>query len=335
VLDKIDEIIAIIDEEGETDKKNFDWCNTEREENHKVLTAHKEAIKTLKTEISDLEILIDDPETGLRTQIAETEQSIKDNHDSQVSKTAARGLENKDYQTSIKNIVAAQDVLHAAVKVLTEYYASMKKEADAEFFQQDPPPTWDAEEATKGGFKGQKEGGNKVIEMLDFILEESEKEEMEAHSAEKEAQHEFEDEMADLKKEEADLMAQLAELRATLAEKLADLETKKSDLAKETAGKIATEDYLAKIKPGCDFITENIEVRDESRATEKKALKKAKALLKGSPAYRAAVEKAKIESWGECKGKCLGQEEHVECKACLAKVTIPGYCAGHPDTPGC
>jgi len=335
VLDKIDEIVALIDEEGEADEKNYEWCNSEREENDKVLEAHKEAIKTLKTEISDLDILINDPETGLLVQITETETSIKENHDSQVSKTADRGVENKDYQTNIKNVVAAQDVLRAAMKVLTEYYASMKKAADAEFFQQEPPSTWDAEEATKGGFKGQKEQGNKVIEMLEFILEESEKEEMHAHSTEKEAQHEFEDEMADLKKEEADLMANLAELRATLAEKEADLEMKKKDLAKETAGKIATEDYLAKIKPGCDFITENIEVRKSSRLTEKKALKKAKALLKGSPAYKAAVEKAKIEGWGECKGKCLGAEEHVECKACLAKVTIPGYCAGHPDTEGC
>merc|ERR1719172_610849 len=226
---------------------------------------------------------------------------MKENHDSQVDKTADRGLENKDYQTNIRNVVAAQDVLRAAMKVLTEYYASMKKAADAEFFQQEPPSTWDAEEATKGGFKGQKEQGNKVIEMLEFILEESEKEEMHAHSKEKEAQHEFEDEMADLKKEEADLMKVLAELNVQLAEKEAELKMKEENLAKETAGKIATEDYLAKIKPGCDFITEHFDAREESRATEKKALKKVVSVLKGSPAFKAQVQKRKEESWGACK----------------------------------
>merc|ERR550537_1718699 len=110
---------------------------------------------------------------------------------------------------------------------------------------------------------------------------------------------------------------------------------KKEELAKEIAGRIATEEYLEKIKPGCDFITENFDAREESRETEKKALKKVRGLLKGSPAYKAAVEKAEIESWGECKDKCMGQKEHVECKACLAKVSVPGYCAGHPDTTGC
>jgi len=335
VLTKIDEIIAIIEEEGDADKKNLEWCNTERDANNKILEAHKDAIKLLNQSIEDLDVLINDPETGLRAQIKETEQSLKDNHASQVSKTGERSLENKDYQTNIKNIVAAQDVLNQAVKVLVKYYASMTAAIDSNLLQQDPPPTWDAEEATKGGFGGQEEQGNKVLDMLDFILKESEKEEMEAHSTEKEAQHDFEDEMADLKKEEADLMENLAELQTTLAEKVAELEMKNKELKKEIAGKIATEDYLAEIKPGCDFITKNIETRDKNRATEKKALKQVKKLLKASPAYKAAIEKAEIESWGECKGKCLGQKEHVECKACLAKVSVPGYCAGHPQTPGC
>merc|ERR1719252_102055 len=120
-----------------------------------------------------------------------------------------------------------------------------------------------------------------------------------------------------------------------LTEKKAKLKMKEEELAKEIQGRIATEEYLEKIKPGCDFITENFDAREDSRETEKKALKKVRGLLKGSPAYKAAVEKAEIESWGECKDKCLGQKEHVECKACLAKVTVPGYCAGHPDTTGC
>merc|ERR1719450_207243 len=335
IFAEIDKVLKVMAEEGEADKTNLDWCNAEREENHETLENHIKAITLLEQEVDELKDIIHNPETGLLAQIDEAQTSLKDNHDSMVTKTQERGAENKDYQSNIKNIVAAQDILHAAVKVLKDYYASMTKAADAEFFQQDPPATWDSEEATKGGFEGQKKQGGAVIEMLDFILEESEKEEMTAHKTEKEAQHEFEDEMADLKKEEADLMKVLAELNVQLAEKEAELKMKEENLAKETEGKIATEDYLAKIKPGCDFITEHFDAREESRATEKKALKKVVSVLKGSPAFKAQVQKRKEESWGACKEKCLGQEEHVECKACLAKVTIPGYCAGHPETPGC
>merc|ERR1719163_145482 len=251
-----------------------------------------------------------------------------------VEKTQERGEVNKEYQTNIKNCVAAQEILHSALKVLKNYYASMSNDAEA-LVQQDPPETWDSEEATKGGFGGQKKQGEAVIEQLEFILEESEKEETTAHEEEKEAQHEFEDEMADLKKEEADLQKTLAELNVELTEKKADLKMKKEELSKEVAGKIATEEYLEKIKPGCDFITENFDYREESRAAEEEALKKAIEILKGSPAYQAAVAAAEEESFGECKAKCIGQKEHVGCKACLAEVTIPAYCAGHKGTDGC
>jgi len=333
VLEEIGKVIDIIDQEAKADKDNLDWCNSEREENDEKLEAHHEAITQLEQEIDDLHCIIGCPETGLIDQIAATEESLKENHDSQVEKTQERGAENKEYQTSIKNCVAAQEILHSALKVLKDYYASM----EGDFLQQEPSPpsTWDSEEATKGGFEGQKKQGGAVIEQLEFILEESEKEETTAHDTEREAQHEFEDEMADLKKEEADLQKSLAELNVELSTKKAELKMKEEDLSKEVAGKIATEDYLLKIKPGCDFITENYETREESRATEKKALKKVRGVLKSSPAYKAAVEKAEIESFGECKDKCIGQKEHAECKACLAKVTVPGYCAGHPDTPGC
>merc|ERR1719201_3067582 len=235
IFEEIDKVLKVMAEEGEADKTNLDWCNAEREENHETLENHIKAITLLEQEVDELKDIIHNPETGLLAQIDEAQTSLKDNHDSMVTKTQERGAENKDYQSNIKNIVAAQDVLHAAVKVLKDFYASKARE-DAEFLQQDPPEV--PEEV------GQKKQGGAVIEMLDFILEESEKEETTAHKTEKEAQHEFEDEMADLKKEEADLMKVLAELNVQLAEKEAELKMKEENLAKETEGKIATEDYL-------------------------------------------------------------------------------------------
>merc|ERR1719240_340911 len=113
-----------------------------------------------------------------------------------------------------------------------------------------------------------------------------------AHQDEQKAQHDYEDSMAELKKVEADLTKTLAELNATLAEKRAELAQKKEELEKEVAGKLATEAYLEKIKPGCDFITENFDYREESRAAEQKALEQAIEILKGSPAYQAAVAAA-------------------------------------------
>merc|ERR1711956_203128 len=95
------------------------------------------------------------------------------------------------------------------------------------------------------------------------------------------------------------------------------------------------EAYLLKIKPGCDFITENIELRKANRKDEEDALKGAVKLLKDSPAYQTWVAEDHNETLGDCLSICAPDEEDVKCKACRAKVSIPGYCAGHPGTEGC
>merc|ERR1719421_2675389 len=94
--------------------------------------------------------------------------------------------------------------------------------------------------------------------------------------------------MADLKSSEASLQDSIADLEERLAEK-------KKTLAKTTKEHKAIEKYLLKIKPGCDFITENIETRNEHRAAEIEALQSAEAALKDTPQYKKAAEEAAKE----------------------------------------
>merc|ERR1740127_216063 len=168
--------------------------------------------------------------------------------------------------------------------------------------------------------------------MLEFILSNTKEEEKAAHTAEMDLQHQYEDSMTELKADEASLEQELAELRLTLAEKEKLLLAKREDLKTTTAEKKAIEAYLEKIKPGCDFITGNIELRKGNREQETEALRTAQTLLKETPAYLTAVEAAHNESLGECLGICSEGEEKAPCKACLAHVTVPAYCAGHKDT---
>jgi len=192
----------------------------------------------------------------------------------------------------------------------------------------DAPDTWDK-------YEGQSSKGGDAIKMLEFILEETHKEEIEAHSDEETSQHSYEDSMTSLKEEQANLEKALANLQKELAEKEKELLMKKDELKKTIEEKLAIEAYLLKIKPGCDFITKNFDDREDNRAIETKALNKAKELIKGTPVYKAYVAEDHVESFGDCKDICTEDEEHVDCKACMAKVTVPGYCAGHADTKGC
>merc|ERR1719272_1530484 len=171
--------------------------------------------------------------------------------------------------------------------------------------------------------------------MLDFILSETKKEEMKAHEDEEKGQADYEDSMTALKKEQAETETILTDLQDKLATAQKDLLDTNEDLKLTTEDKEAAKAVLARIKPGCDFITTNFKQRESSRATEKAALDKAVRLIRATPAYKTAVNEATVESYGDCKAPCTKDKANVKCKSCMAEVTVPAYCAGHKGTKGC
>jgi len=328
-------MIAIIDEEQKADEETKAWCESERDEYNTNKEKAQDSILELEGKIEELDDSINNEETGFKAMIADNEKSLKENHDNQVSQTAERQEANRAYQTNIKNIVVAEGLLVKAIKVLKEYYAQFEKEEEAKLLQEDPDPpdTWEEEE---GGYAGQRDAGGDVIKMLEFIAEETQKEETEAHSDEEKAQHEFEDDMAELKKEQAKLEESIAELKVDLAEAEKQLGETQIELAKTQEELKGIEKYLLKIKPGCDYIEEHFDTRSGNRESEKAALEEATGLIKDTPAYKAAVHAAKQEALGDCKDICNKEgRTHAKCEACLAGTSVPGYCAGHKDTEGC
>lgn len=141
--------------------------------------------------------------------------------------------------------------------------------------------------------------------------------------------------MSDLKGEEAGNQKNIVSLKKQLADKEKELIQNENELKDTVADKEATEAYLMEIKPGCDFIVSNFDLREQHRKTEKDALDKAVIMLKDTPTYKDAETKSKVDSLGDCKDVCLSDSDHANCKACLARVTVPAYCAGHSQTTGC
>jgi len=336
VLEEIDKMIAMLAAEEKADDEQKAWCDNARTETSNEITQKDGQIITLQGEIQTLNDEIEHPVTGLKVQISAKETALQENHDDQVSQTKERTDDNLAYQKDVANLVEADALLTKAVKLLRAYYSKIKTEMSSGFIQkrhkrQTPPETWD------DNYQGQSAQGGSAIDMLEFILSNTKKEEQAAHQAENDAQHAFEDSMTQLKTQEQDLQTSLVNLKLSLAEKSKELLGKEDDLKATTKEKETLEAYLEKIKPGCDFITLNIDARKGNRVTEKTALDNAKNLLTDSPAYKEAMKAAHEESLGKCKDTCLGDngEDHVDCKACLAETSVPGYCAGHPGTKGC
>jgi len=289
VLAEIEEMLSLIEEEGKEDKKQLDWCNEEREANDGELKKRVEQIDTLESEITDIDDEINNPETGLKTQLKTTEEDLVKNGETQAMENKTRKEEFKDFLKDIANLKQAQSILKRAIAVLKQYYAAMEKQTQEDFIQvAEEPSTWE------GAYEGQSTKGKEVLDMLEFILGESEKEEEEARDDEESSKSAFDGSMKTLKEEEINLQDQIATLEETLAEKEKDLLNKKQDLKETEHAKEAIEKYIQEIKPGCDFINNNFDAREENRKIETAALEKADTLIKDTPAYKK-FEKEKEE----------------------------------------
>jgi len=230
----------------------------------------------------------------------------------------------------LKSAVVADDKLFDASGDL---YVKVFDSANPVLLQrrEDPAPP----EAFENESGDQTEKGGDVMGMLEFILSEAAEEEKTAHENEEESQHDFEDTITDLKSQEKTSQETIASLENQVAAKVKELEQANQDLAKTKEEKVAIEQYIAKIKPGCDFITENLDTRKENRVAETSALNTAIDKLKDTPAYKSAAAAAERDALGECADHCLPDRETVQCKACLAGTSVAGYCASHTGEAGC
>jgi len=337
VLAEIEKMKETITKEGTSDKENFDWCKKERTNSNKDLDSKNANIKALNEAIDKLDETINDPKTGLKQQISEKEASLVENQKAQTDQTATRKEENAAYQKDVSDLTDAEDILGKAIKVLSRYYDQldkhMKENKDSTNLLQEkaepaPPKTYD-------DFEGQGKSGNEALTMLKFIKDETNKEHAKADSDEKSAQSDYDKSMAKLKKDETSMQKGLVKLNSDLTEKEKELEEKQTDLKDTTKAKEAIEAYLLKIKPGCDFITTNLKMRDTNRDTETKALNKAKGLIEGTAAYKDAVQKDKELAAGKCKKECRLDDSSLKCKVCVAGTTKHDFCKKNAGFAGC
>merc|ERR1719235_197094 len=87
VMEEIEKMKETIAEEGQADKENLDWCKGERKNSKKDLEAKKSQIKTLKEAIDKLDEAINDPKTGLKVTISDTEDDLVENQKAQADQT--------------------------------------------------------------------------------------------------------------------------------------------------------------------------------------------------------------------------------------------------------
>merc|ERR1719146_290206 len=187
-----------------------------------------------------------------------------------------RELQNKDFQTTVADQVATQQILKKALKRLESFYKKALLQAHQEPGAAVPPPPPAFGEYKKNA------GSSGVMTMIENVIKEAATSEKEAITDEADSQAGYEEFMknsnAAIEKANSEIVSkteQKAETESTLVQAKSDLESAMID-AKNLAP------YKAELHDSCDFVLKNFDVRQAARMDEIEGLQKAKAILSGS-----------------------------------------------------
>jgi len=294
VLKLIDDLVVTLKTEQSDDESKKETCEVQ-------LDSTEDKKKTLAHDISDLETSVDE----LTEKIATTADEIKtlgsditalDKEVMELSET--RKEENQAFTELIASDSAAKKLLGMAKNRLNKFYnpklyqAPPKKVLTEEerivdnfsfvqvhqHHQVAPPPPPESFKAYAN--KGEETTG--VIQMLDMLVADLDKEMTIAETVEKEAQKEYETFMSDAAEKRSNDSKTLTDKMSAKAEQETDLQAAKDDKSSKGRELMATEETESSLHAECDWLISNFELRKSARTGEIESLLSAKAILSGA-----------------------------------------------------
>merc|ERR1719326_2301967 len=286
IIKLIDELTATLKKEQTDDDDKKEWCEAEidkAEDNKKVL----------ENEISDLETAIDSAKESIMTLKTEIEA-----HDEFVAVLSAN--------------TAAVDLLKFAKNRLNKFYnpSQYKPPPKRELSEEEqitinnggtlapteapggiagtgisamqsnaaPPPPPEANLAYQK--KGEESAG--VIQMIDNLINDVEKESQVLELEEKDAQEDYEKFMEDAKAKRAEDSKSQSDKEGALAETEEELVASKGSLKDKQTDLMGVDKELSGLHADCDWLLKYYEARKEARTGEIDAMQKAKDVLNGA-----------------------------------------------------
>jgi len=315
VIKMIDDMIITLKVEQEDDGAKKEYCGQE-------LDLADDKKKGLERAVAGLETAIEngkDAIAHLGTEIAALIAGIKELDKMVMEATAQRQEENEDFKDLMASDTAAKELLKFAKNRLNKFYnpklykAPPKTElsrqdriveglsgtaapteapggiantgiavlAEVSSHDQDnaaPPPPPE----TFGAYQKKSADSMGVMEMVDLLIADLDKEMTEAETTEKDAQADYETAMKDAAGKRTADSKLLSEKQSTKAETEADVQSKTEEKTSTSAELMSTMKYISSLHLECDWLLKYFDVRKEARASEIDALGQAKAVLSGA-----------------------------------------------------
>jgi len=281
VIAAIDDMVATLKGEEETDLENKETC--EKDRNDDTRTAIK-AARTMDERSDTIDELTNDIAEIVKT-IAENEAEIKAIQEELAKATTMRGDEHTEWEAANRDDSAAADLVMRAKDVLAGFYEENNlnllqktKKMEPVVAGEAPPPPPSTWEAPYGGKTGESQG---IVAILEMIHEDILKDQTKSKADEDKAEQTFQAFKTNSETQIQALEDANSDLTDTKGSKESDIST-----AKEQRGAKHDElnEVIAKINdatPSCVYTTINYPVRLKNRQVEIDGLEKAKAILQG------------------------------------------------------
>jgi peptidoglycan hydrolase CwlO-like protein len=306
IIKLIDDLTAKLQDEQKEDDEKKEWCEAE-------IDKTEDTKKVLQNDISDLETAISDAEesiTNLKAEIEALDDGIRALDKEVAEATENRKAEHDEFESTYAANTAAVDILKFAKNRLNKFYnpklykPPAKRELSEDeqitlnmggtlaptaapggiagtgigLVQAAPPPPPAANLAYKS--KGEESSG--VIQMIDNLVNDVEKENQVMKLEEEDAQGDYEKFMEDAKDKRAADSKSMSDAEGSLAETNEQMVTDKGELKNKNTELMETDKYLAGVHADCDFLLKYYDMRKEARTGEIDAMGKAKDVLNGA-----------------------------------------------------
>jgi len=258
----IDEMIVELKTTQKDEVEKKDFCNKELQANEMKTTEKTNLKEDITQAIADLETTaatLTDEIKALKESIATAQTEMK-------RASEIRLAENKEYQMTITDQKATQEILNKALDRLKAFYAKSLIQLNS---------------VRQPGYK-KNAGAGGVMAMIDHIIEESKAEEKETIASENDANAAYAEFVADNS-------ASIEAMSKSVINKSEELAKADEEKALAEGNLRATEaDLLSLLKnyktlhDDCDFLLKYFDIRQTKRAEEVEALQQAKAIFSGA-----------------------------------------------------
>merc|ERR1719272_752738 len=298
VVSEIDKMMNTLKVEEKDDITQRDWCKEETFKNEEEAARYEHKIERKDAHIGKLTAKLEDLESNLQHTIQEIQdtkadiQSMEDN----------RHAEHAAYQTAKSDDEGAAKLLEAAIESMTAFYKNNnigmgEIQGSATGLVQEPVFEVSADQAPDAGFtkSGKSAGESKgIVSIMTMIKEDLEDEIANGGKNEEKNQADYEKQVGEANTLLDNLRAKKTNLEENIENtngEINDAEATKEDLQ----GMLKEErDYLASIKPDCDWVLKSFEERRSKRAQEMEGLFEAKSMLLGASPSAAMVQQSDV-----------------------------------------